>query len=88
LVLLVLLVEAPDALLVEDAELDVDADAAAADELDDEPVVGVAPVVAAAAAVDGGAELSELEWLLDPHAATSSAVISAAPMRLTVIDSA
>jgi hypothetical protein len=89
------LVEAPDARAVEDAELDVDVDVdvATADELADDavaPAVAVAPVVAAGSAdvdvleLELELELVELEWLLDPHAATSSAVISAAPMRLTI----
>jgi hypothetical protein len=50
----------------------------------DEAVVRVVVAVAPAAAVEDRAAEFDDEWLPDPHAATSSAVISAAPMRFTI----
>jgi hypothetical protein len=76
-----------DELLADDDEADAED---VVDELLDgvallaEAVVCVVVAVGPGAAVEDGAADFDDEWLPDPHAATSSAVISAAPMRFTI----
>jgi hypothetical protein len=69
-----------DELWVDDVEVLVAVDAA------EVVVFAVVAVELAAVEADDEADLGgwDVEWLLDPHAATSSAVISAAPMRFTI----
>ena len=72
-------------LRVDDGELDVDV--AFGFELADDvaaAVVALEPPPVCAARVEDLDEPVEVEWLPDPHAATSSAVASAAAVRLTI----
>jgi len=77
LVVLVLEAVALDALRVVEAELD---ELDEGDEDDEDALLELA----GAAALEDRDELVEVEWLPDPHAATSSAVTSAAAARLTI----
>jgi hypothetical protein len=80
------------ALLVVEVLVDVEDEALAVVEVElvllvDEPVSGCVVELEPDADddPDGGTErFEDVEWLLDPHAATSSAVISAAAVRFTI----